>query len=313
MDAALKKQIEKSLHGGQASASWLIVGARGVGKRDFAENLAQQLTGVNVSYNPNVKWLECNLTDAAKKDIQKAILAGQKVEDISELARKTEITVDDVRDGCQFLSLKSDKLKILVIDLADDMNENAQNALLKTLEEPYPNTLILLLCENMGKLLPTILSRCQMGRLKELPVSELVLQLQKKHPEKSSVELQEIAELSSGSMGIAENLIVVNGLGLYAEIKALCVPLKSFSISALSTFSDKIISGNIDFDVVRYLILTYIACLAKEKAQESLENAYDFAELYQTINAKWRDQQILNLDKKQTLFSVFYAIGEALS
>ena len=313
MDTVLKKQIEKSLHGGQASASWLIVGTRGVGKRAFAKTLAQQLTDSRATYNPHVKWLECNLTETAKKDIQKAILAGQRVEDTSELARKTEITVDDVRDGCQFLSLKSDKLKILVIDLADDMNENAQNALLKTLEEPYPNTLILLLCENMGKLLPTILSRCQIGRLKELSVPEMLLQLQKKYPQKSEAELREIAELSSGSMWIAEDLIATEGLGLYTEIKSLCVPLRNFSISALSTFSDKVAGGSVDFDVVKYLVLAYVACLAKEKTQSSLENAYDFAELYQAINAKWRDQQLLNLDKKQTLFSVFYAIGEALS
>ncbi|MBP5343816.1 MAG: AAA family ATPase [Alphaproteobacteria bacterium] len=313
MDTALIQQIVKSLHGGQASASWLIVGPRGVGKRDFTEALAQQLTGVNAPYNPNVQWLECNFTETAKKDIQKAILAGQKVEDITDLARKTEITVDDVRDGCQFLALKSDKLKILVIDLADEMNENAQNALLKTLEEPYPNTLILLLCENVGKLLPTILSRCQMGRLKELSQDEMVQQLQKKHPEKPLAELQSIAELSSGSMGIAQDLIASDGLKLYSEIKALCVPIKNFSISALSVFNDKVSSGDVDFEVVKYLISAYIAQLAKDNALQSLENAYDFAELYQAINAKWRDQQILNLDKKQTLFSVFYAIGEALS
>jgi len=313
MDAALKKQIEKSLHGGQASASWLIVGTRGVGKHDFAVALSKQLTGVNASYNPNVKWLECNLTETAKKDIQKAILAGQKVEDTAELARKTEITVDDVRDGCQFLSLKSDKLKILVIDLADDMNENAQNALLKTLEEPYPNTLILLLCENIGKLLPTILSRCQIGRLKGLSVAEMVSQLQKKYPEKPLTEIQSIADLSSGSMGIAEDLIAADGLLLYAEIKVLCVPLKNFSISKLTEFIDKVVGGNVDFDIIKYLILAYVARLAKEKTKESLEKAYDFAELYQIVNAKWRDQQILNLDKKQTLFSAFYAIGEVLS
>ena len=313
MDAALVQQITKSLHKGQASASWLVVGPRGVGKRVFAEDLAKKLTGVNASYNPNVKWLECDLTETAKKEIQKAILAGQSIDDVSDLARKTEITVDDVRAGCQFLSLKSDKLKILIVNLADNMNENAQNALLKTLEEPYPNTLILLLCENIGKLLPTILSRCQVGHIREMNVDEMLKQLQKKYPQNKADELQEITDLSAGSMGFAETLIVADGVALYHEIENLCVPLKEMSISRISAFIDKTANAAADFDVVKYLILVYVSKLSKKTASESLEKAYDFAELYQTISAKWRDQQILNLDKKQVLFSVFYEIGEVLA
>ena len=66
--AELASQIKASLHGGQASASWLIVGARGVGKCVFAKELTKQLTEIDASYNPNVKWLECDLTETAKKD-----------------------------------------------------------------------------------------------------------------------------------------------------------------------------------------------------------------------------------------------------
>jgi len=313
MDAALKQQIEKSLHKGRASASWLIIGPRGVGKHAFASNLAKQLTGLNAEFNPNVKWLECDLTETSKREVQKAILAGQQVTETTDLARKTEITVDDVRAGCQFLALKSDKLKMLVIDLADNMNENAQNALLKTLEEPYPNTLILLLCENVGKLLPTILSRCQVGHVREQSSESLLQDLQAKYPQKQADELQEVVMLSAGSMGMAEALIAGEGVALYHEIENLCVPLKEISISKVSSFSDKVASGSVDFDILKYLILSYIAGLGKKMAVASLEKAYEFAELYQEINTKWNEQQTLNLDKKQVLFSVFYKIGEVLS
>ena len=160
-----QQQIVVSLQAHQAAQSWIVAGQKGVGKRKFAEELVHALTRTATDYNSAAKWIRCGLTESAKSEIQKTLLAGKTLED-KNWSKKTHITVDDVREGCKFLSLKSDKIRILIFDLADDMNENAQNALLKTLEEPYPNTLILLLCENVGHLLPTVLSRCQKIYLK---------------------------------------------------------------------------------------------------------------------------------------------------
>ena len=61
---------------------------------------------------------------------------------------------------------------IAIINNADTMTKRAQNRLLKTLEEPYPGTVIFLLSENSDNLLPTIRSRCQMIRLGDLAIAE---------------------------------------------------------------------------------------------------------------------------------------------
>src|SRR5690606_28014279 len=85
-------------------------------------------------------------------------------------AFKSVVTVDEVRKVNRFLSMTSHDggYRVVIVDPADDMNVNAANALLKTLEEPPPRTLFVLISHSLGSLLPTIRSRCQIIKLKPL-------------------------------------------------------------------------------------------------------------------------------------------------
>ncbi len=85
------------------------------------------------------------------------------------------IKVDDVREACRRLSLRGFESfkKVLVICQAQCLNEESSNALLKTLEEPNPNTVIFLLTDSIKSVLPTIASRCQRIIFSLLP--EIVL------------------------------------------------------------------------------------------------------------------------------------------
>jgi DNA polymerase-3 subunit delta' len=76
-------------------------------------------------------------------------------------ALSKEIRVDQVRAFCESLGKTAEELQIGMIFYADQMNINAANSLLKTLEEPRDNTLIILLAHNSSALPATILSRCQ--------------------------------------------------------------------------------------------------------------------------------------------------------
>lgn len=69
--------------------------------------------------------------------------------------------VDDVRSLRKRISIKPQKTRYVIIDQAQNLTTQAQNALLKTLEEPPENTLIILIAPNTDFLLPTVLSRCQ--------------------------------------------------------------------------------------------------------------------------------------------------------
>lgn len=87
------------------------------------------------------------------------------------------ISVDDVRAISQFLSNMSHLSgnQVVVIEHAENMTENASNALLKTLEEPTNKCFIFLLCKTKSVLLPTILSRCQFIQINNKTKDELKL------------------------------------------------------------------------------------------------------------------------------------------
>jgi DNA polymerase-3 subunit delta' len=91
--------------------------------------------------------------------------------------------------------------KVFVIEQAELMTAQAQNALLKTLEEPAGRTLIILLTDQSDLLLPTIRSRCQLLRFSSIPQATVKAQLVKRGIEKSAA--QSTAELSDGSLGLA--------------------------------------------------------------------------------------------------------------
>ena len=306
-----QKQITDSLNSTQASKSWLIVGPHGVGKAEFAKSVIKTLTGVFHEYNNAVQWISRGLTETAKKEIQKALLAGEQLEE-KDWAKRTQITVEDVREGCRFLSLKSDKIKILVFDLAEEMNENAQNALLKTLEEPYPNTLILLLCETPGRLLPTILSRCQKLYLMPPSFQDFKQQIQQKHPELSADQLKELAFLSENIFDSADKILNNDGLNIYHQlVQLLQQPQKQ--TSQLISFIEYILKEHDRFELFKHFLLKYVSVQAKENALNSL-NATAYLRSLRYLETKKQFEKIdsMNLDKKQSLISMFCKIGGIL-
>jgi DNA polymerase III subunit delta' len=91
--------------------------------------------------------------------------------------------------------------KVFVVEQADLMSASAQNALLKTLEEPYGPTLIVLLTDQPGALLPTILSRCQVIRFAALPEDRVRRELESRGTDRDLAA--DAARLAGGSLGMA--------------------------------------------------------------------------------------------------------------
>lgn len=115
-------------------------------------------------------------------------------------AEGTSLKIDQIRSLQQKLSLRplEGSYKICLIDGAEHFSPGAANALLKTLEEPQPNTLIILLTSHPERLLLTILSRCQRLPFSRLPKQQLAAILAQKL-ELSHTEASVLAALSEGS------------------------------------------------------------------------------------------------------------------
>src|SRR5262249_41494012 len=136
---------------------------------------------------------------------------------------KNEISVDQAREIAQFLSLTpgESKWRVVIIDAVDALNVNAANAILKILEEPPPQAILLLISHNPGRLLPTIRSRCQMLKLAPLSRDDFRKTLRHTRPALETSQINALGELSHFAPGLATELEGQEALELYAQILEL--------------------------------------------------------------------------------------------
>lgn len=149
------------------------------------------------------------------------------------------IKIDQIRDLQQQLSLRplEGRFKICVIDGAEMLTIGAANALLKTLEEPQPNTLLILVSSQSDKLLPTIRSRCQKLSFRRLSKEQLENILSRRLEDQSSAEVAVLAALSDGSfkkaLGQKQQLYLEKRRQLIQALSALSagsnIPTLSFA------------------------------------------------------------------------------------
>lgn len=151
-----RARLEVALAGGRLPHGLLLHGPAGVGKEQFAAMLAAGLfcAGTRRGLTPCGTCAECALSKAGSHP------------DLYWLRRpedKKSIGVDIVREACEQLAMTSMRggHRVAIITPADLMTASAMNALLKTLEEPAPRTLLVLITSRPSRLLATLRSRCQ--------------------------------------------------------------------------------------------------------------------------------------------------------
>jgi DNA polymerase-3 subunit delta' len=184
------QQFAEQMRGGTLPHAMLVCGARGIGKHQFVDRVVR--LALCLAPVEDAACGECKACRLVEGGLH-ADLRYLQPED-----KSTQIKIDAIRASAAFAA-KSAFLgarKVVVISPADAMNINASNALLKTLEEPSLGTLLILMTDSLGGLLPTIRSRCQrvdlsgptqdqainwlqqMPAAKNLPADELALSLQ---------------------------------------------------------------------------------------------------------------------------------------
>jgi DNA polymerase III subunit delta' len=237
------KRIAKSaLSLRKLPSAYLFSGPEGVGKDAMAIELAKAVNCLNSAMNGLEACDECaNCTSIAGfasqlitfvhalPSVKDADSIGasenQKEEDVEiireqlaakaadpyhnlDIPRATTIQIGQIRDLRLSLSwtLSGGSKRVVIVSEADMMNQQAQNAFLKTLEEPHTNTLIILTSSSAHRLYPTILSRCQDLRFDILSTQEIASALiQREELPKDQAEF--LARLSAGSYSNARSMI----------------------------------------------------------------------------------------------------------
>jgi DNA polymerase-3 subunit delta' len=179
--------------------AYLLTGPSGLGRRTLAIRLAQALNCAT----PTAPGAPCRSCRSCKQ-----IEAGQNI-DLMVVQAESEggtLKVEQVREVTKFLSLKpyQSEYKIVIFLRFQEANANAQNALLKTLEEAPSYAVLLLTADNAEQLLPTIVSRCEILRLRPLAVEAVTGFLTSRGMDGDKARL--LAHLSGGRPGYALRL-----------------------------------------------------------------------------------------------------------
>ena len=175
----VKNTLKKSIETNQITHSYLMIGIPGIGKKLIAKEYAKEILGRDIINNPDFLCIQPDGNSI-------------KIEQIRQLQKEI-----------QEKPIISNK-KVYIIDDADFMTKEAQNCLLKTLEEPPEFAVIILIGSNENSFLPTIKSRCMILHFRELYDSEIIEYLQKEYKEQNVK--QSMLDIAGGSIGRAISL-----------------------------------------------------------------------------------------------------------
>lgn len=191
--ADVKEKIQNSIKYNQVSHAYVFYGQSGIGKKTLALSFARELLGI--------------------KKIESCV----DFKLIKRAEGKQDITVEQIRTSLvtdMYVAPAASKYKVYIIDEAGTMNESAQNALLKTLEEPPSYVVIILIADSLNALIPTIVSRTNNIFFKNLTNNEIkqVLKCLGKNVD------DKILDLSIGSVGQALSIQESNAIDTLENI-----------------------------------------------------------------------------------------------
>lgn len=328
-------------HGsGRLHHAWLITGPRGIGKATLAWRFARFLLcgsqqGGLFGGGPESLDVGAGAPDRNRVDARThtGLFHLRRSLHDRENRIRDEIAIKDVRELGTFMR-NTENYRVAIIDSAEEMNRNSANAILKILEEPRPNSVLLMVSHAPGKLLPTILSRCRRLALQPLSHDIVVNLLGQYAPETSDEERRALAGLADGSIGRALELETAGSLGLYQEMVGVLATLPELDMARLHSFAERF-SGrgeeaNSNWRTLNYLFDKWFKALIRHAAipEESLEivpaekglkeRLLEAASLDRWVEACERVARLLarsdavNTDRKQTVLVSFLALQSAM-
>ncbi len=257
----IKKMLEQAITNNKISHSYMFLGISGIGKKMIAREFAIKILEVEDTENiPDLLYIEPDGNSI-------------KIEQIREMQKK----VQEKPIGA--------KRKVYIIDQADKMTSEAQNCLLKTLEEPPEFVTIILIGVNENAFLTTIKSRCMILHFNKIDDEQLKKYLQENYGIQNIT--QNMLQMYQGSIGKAINL--KDKEDIYQALESLVNKIETKDLIEITKSAEILYKEKDEI----FEMLDYINILLLKKAKET----YKYTNCIQIVeNTKKRLKQNANYD-----------------
>jgi len=332
-----ERELAQAFASGRMHHAWLVAGPEGIGKATLAYGLARHVLAPRAERDASGSTLKIAPNSATARQIRAlahpGLLVLRRPYDMRSKRHAASIPVDEVRRLKAFLGLTAggltagdDSWRVVIVDAADELNVNAANALLKSLEEPPSRALFLLIASEPARLLPTVRSRCR--RLQLAPLTGTALRqaseaalaaagMDMPGPDRWPL----LERLAAGSVRRALLLAGSGGLELYERIEAILAALPRIEWPAAHALADQLSqpANEQRFEAFYDLLLEMLWRLVHARAAASAAAPVAalaqrlipttrlpaWAALWEDIGRERAEAALLNLDKRALVLATF--------
>jgi DNA polymerase-3 subunit delta' len=312
-------QVQADLLGwieaGRLPPALILGGEAGIGKATLAFVLAKSL----LESRRDAQRLEVEPESGSARRVAMGshgnVITVERQRDPDSGKPAKEIAVEDVRRIEAFLRLSANEggWRIAIVDEAAHLNRAGQNALLKILEEPPERSVLILVCDRPGMLLPTIHSRCRLVRLKPLGDAEMAALLDVHAPDLDVPSRDMVVQLAEGSIGRALQLLDHDGVALYREIETLFRTLPRPDWSHVHAFADRLSAPAADaaYRLFGEFAPHWIMARVKQTANAQGGGLDRWVAACEKVTQRLASTDTANLDRKLAVWSVFETMAQA--
>ncbi len=321
---AAERRLIAAAQSGRLPHGWVFAGPAGIGKATLAFRFARALLAGRIPAETEAGLFGASVAEpdlaVSPEDPVFRRVAARGHADLLVIEREPDaktgkprqsIPVDAVRKIGGFMRKTAGEggWRIVIVDGAETLNREGQNALLKILEEPPDRALLILVTTQPGGLLPTIRSRVRLLPLEPLSDAILSQLLEDCGVELDPRERAAILDLAGGSIGRALDLIDRGGLELYQEITALMAKPDAIELAQIHRFSQSVGGSEERYalfaGLFRDWLGTHIRGLARSGAGAQLD---PWLTLWEKATALLDRADAGNLDRRQTLVTLFSVV-----
>lgn len=233
----------------------------------------------------------------------------------------TEIRIEDVRRAIHLFQQAAGQggYRVCILDCAEELNLNSANALLKLIEEPPPRSLFLIIANRPGRMLPTLRSRCQKILLNPLSrenIRDIVMSLGPPWANADESQLAAAITRAQGSVHPVLRLLDEDGIALDTQLGRLLNNLPHVDWGEVHDLADRI-SARAHGEAYETWLTTIAdwldarVRLAAGSGAANVNQLAPFALVWEKLSEAAREAEILNLDKRPLVLSLFADLAAA--